>query len=320
MIRRAFLAGASSALFAPGARASAQGLPGVRVVGAPNDAFAPVYWAQSTGLFRRYGIDVQTVAANNGAAAMAAVLGGAAEVAFTNMVAVFQARIHNVPLQIIAPSVLYSSAKPQGVLLVVKDAPFRTGRDMNGKTIGTPGVGDLTAASVMAWVDKTGGDSKSLHFVEVPSASAQPILEQGRVDAAFMIEPALTQSLATGKTRVLCSPYDAIGDRFESTAFVAAANAVDQNRDKMSRFARAMHEAIVYTNAHMSETVDVVAAQTGATTDQVAHSARSQNAEYVDPRYIAPLLDFCVKYGLIDHAFPVAEIISPAAVKLPGRS
>jgi NitT/TauT family transport system substrate-binding protein len=317
--RWAFLTGASAALVVPSARASAQGLPVVRVTGAPNDGFAPVYWAQSTGLFHRYGIDVQTVAANNGAAAMAAVLGEAAEVAFTNMVAVFQAHIHNVPLQIVAPSVLYSSAKPPGVLLVLKDAPFHTGRDVNGKTIGCPSVGDLIAASVMAWVDKTGGDSKSVHFVEIPSASAEPVLEQGRVDAAFMIEPALTQSLATGKTRVLCSPYDAIGDRFETTAYVAAVQAVNQNRDKMSRFARAMHEAIVYTNAHMAETVDIVAAQTGTTPDQVAHSTRAQNAEYLDPRYIEPLLDFCVKYGLIDHGFPLAEIISPVAVKLPGR-
>ena len=250
---------------------------------------------------------------------MAAVLGGSAEVAFTNMVAVFQARIRNVPLQIVAPSVLYSSAKPPGVLLVLKDAPFHTGRDMNGKTIGAASLSDLITASVNAWVDKTGGDSKSIHFVEVPSASAQPVLEQGRVDAAFMIEPALTQSIATGKTRVLCSPYDAIGDHFETTAWVAAANAVDQNRDKMSRFARAMHEAIVYTNAHPADTVDLVAAQTGTTPDQVAHSVRAQNAEYLDARYISPLLDFCVKYGLIEHTFPVADIISPVAVKPPGR-
>ena len=47
--RFAFLAAASSALVVPGARASAQALPVVRVVGPPNDAFAPVYWAQSTG-------------------------------------------------------------------------------------------------------------------------------------------------------------------------------------------------------------------------------------------------------------------------------
>jgi NitT/TauT family transport system substrate-binding protein len=118
-----------------------------------------------------------------------------------------------VPVQIVALSALYSSAKPAVALLVLKDAPFHTGRDMNGKMISSPAVRDLTAASVMAWVDKTGGDSKSVHMVEVPSASSEPVLGQGRIDAAFMIEPALTQSLATGKTRVLCYPYDAIGDR-----------------------------------------------------------------------------------------------------------
>jgi NitT/TauT family transport system substrate-binding protein len=318
--RRALLAGASLALFAPSLRASAQELPVVRVTGPANDAFAPIYWAQSTGLFRRNGVDVQTVAATNGAAAMAAVLGGSAEIALTNMVAVFQAHLRGVPLQIVAPSVLYSSAKPTAVLMVLKEAPFRTARDLNGKTIGSPGLRDLTSASIMAWVDKNGGDSKSLHFIEVPSSSAQPVLEQGRIDAAFMIEPALTQSLATGKTRVFSAPFDAIGDQFMTTAFVGAVKTVDQNRDTMSRFARAMHEAIVYTNGHMGETVDVVAARTGATPDQVAHSTRSQNAEYLDPGSLTRLLEVCVKYGLIDHSFPVAEVLSPVAVTPPRRS
>jgi NitT/TauT family transport system substrate-binding protein len=320
LTRRAVLAGASLALCAPSLRAFAQTLPVVRVVGPANDAMTPIYWAQSTGLFHRYGIDVQLIPANNGAAAMAAAVGGAAEIAFTNTLACFQAHLRDVPVQMVAPSALYSSAKPAAALLVLKDAPFHSGRDMTGKTISSPAVRDLTTASVLAWLDKTGGDSKSVHMVEVPSATSEPVLEAGRIDAAFMIEPAITQSLATGKTRVLCYPYDAIGDRFQVTAFAAAVNTVDQDRDALTRFARAMHEAIVYTNGHMGETVDLVAAQTGTTSDQVARSIRSINAEYLDPRNIAPILDVCVKYGLIDHGFPVAEIISPVAVTPPGRS
>ena len=41
--------------------------------------------------------------------------------------------------------------------------------------------------------------------------------------------------------------------------------------------------------------------------------------EYVEVRNIQPLLDVCVKYGVLDRAFPAEEIISPVAVKPPDR-
>ena len=208
-------------LVLPARRLLAQALPVVRVVGPNNDGQTPLYYGLNSGLFRRYGIDVQLMPANNGAAAMAAVLGGSAEIAFTNMVAVLQAHLRGVPVQIVAPLSLYSSERPPMALVVLKDAPYHNGKDLDGKTISSPSVRDLNSISVMAWVDKTGGDSKTLQMVEVPSATALPALEEGRIDGATMIEPAVSQALATGKARVLCHPEDAIAARYLVTAYAA---------------------------------------------------------------------------------------------------
>lgn len=316
LLRRAVLALCAPILALPARRVLAQGLPVVRVVGPINDGQTPLYYGLN-GLFRRYGIDVQLMPANNGAAAMAAVLGGSAEIAFTNMVAVLQAHLRGVPVQIVAPLSIYSSERPPMALVVLKDAPYHSGKDLNGKTISSPSVRDLNSVSVMAWVDKTGGDSKTLQMVEVPSATALPALEEGRIDGATMIEPAVSQALATGKARILCHPEDAIAARYLVTAYAADGRFVDQNHELMASFARAMHEASVYVNSHVADTVDLVAARTGATPDEVAHSVRSLFAEYADARTIVPLLDVLVKYGLVDHGFPVGEIISSVAVKPP---
>jgi NitT/TauT family transport system substrate-binding protein len=301
--------------------ARAQELPLVRVVGPANDGMKPVYYGIKSGLFGRYGLRVEPVTVASGAAALAAVVGGSAEIAYTNLLAVFQAHLRSIPIQIVAPSAVYLTEKPQSALLVLKDSPLRAGADLNGKTFSTPSLRDLNEVVVRAWIDKNGGDAKTAQFVELPASASTPALEQGRIDVATVYEPALTQVLGTGKYRVLGRQFDAVagGARFEQTAFAGMATWVDKNRDVASRYARAMHESVVYTNVHLAETVELVASYTGVTPEVVAKSVRFIDPEYVEARMLQPMLDVCVRYGIIDHPFPVEEIISPVAVRPPAR-
>jgi ABC-type nitrate/sulfonate/bicarbonate transport system substrate-binding protein len=133
-------------------------------------------------------------------------------------------------------------------------------------------------------------------------------------------EPALTQVLGTGKFRVLGRQFDAVanGQRFEQTAFAGMGTWVERSRDAASRFARAMHESILYTNAHFAETVDMMAEYTKVTPEVVARSVRYVDPEYVEARMLQPMLDVCIKYGVVDRGFPVEEVISPVAVRPPG--
>src|SRR5580700_8353702 len=80
-----------------------QTLTTVRVIGPANDGFTGVFYGIKAGIFRKYGLDVQTQLVPNGAAAAAALSGGGAEVAFTNTAIVIQAHAHNIPIQYLTP-------------------------------------------------------------------------------------------------------------------------------------------------------------------------------------------------------------------------
>jgi len=56
------------------------------------------------------------------------------------------------PLTIVAPLAAYSPDSVYAVILVKKDAPYKTGRDLNGKTVASPALRDLNW--VRAWVDR----------------------------------------------------------------------------------------------------------------------------------------------------------------------
>jgi NitT/TauT family transport system substrate-binding protein len=308
---------AALATLAAARAAGAQTLDRLRVVGPPNDGFKAVYYGVRSGLFRRYNLDVEPTLVNSGAAAAAALGGGAAEVAYTNTLTLIQAHARGVPMEYVAGGALVLLEKPTTVTLVLKDSPIRTGRDLNGKTLGSSSLRDINAAAVLAWIDKTGGDSKTVRVVEVPASAGAAFLEEHRADVVVLNEPAVTQALSTGTVRVLVNPYEAVGSRIQGAGFAAMTPYVERNRDAMSRYARAMHESSLYTNAHPAETVDLVASYSGATREVVAKSTRFTDAEYVDARALQPIIDLCAKYGLIDRPFPAAEIISAAALRPP---
>jgi NitT/TauT family transport system substrate-binding protein len=317
MRRSVFVTALALPLIELSSRAEAQSLPSLTIVGPTNDGFKPVYYANRVGLFRKYGVAVEVVTIGNGTAAAAALIGGSADIAFTNITAVLLAHGRGLPIQILAPSVLYNSANGTTAMLVAQDSPISTARDLNGKTLGSLTLGDNTYAAILAWIDQHGGDSRSVKVIEVPQSLAAQALEEGRVSAVVLNEPVVSQAIATGKVRLLAHPQDAIAPRFESGVYAVMAPAAEKNADAMTRFARAIHESALYTNTHLPETVDLVASYSGVAADVVAHSVRMTDPEYIEPQYVQPVIDVLAKYGIIQRPFPAREVIS--ALALPAR-
>jgi NitT/TauT family transport system substrate-binding protein len=296
--------------------AAAQSTSSLRIIGPPNDGFKAVYYAAKSGIFTKHGLDVTVALINSGAAAAAALIGGAADVAYTNITTLILAHNKGVPMQIIAPGALFESEQRMTTAIVVlKDSPFRSGADLNGKTIGSVSLGDTMAASIQAYVDQSGGDSKTIKIIEVPAAASIEALQAGRISAATMNEPAVSQSLATGNMRTLTNPNASISKRFLEALFAVMGPVASAKPDAMQRLAQAMRESSAYTNAHMAETVDLVAGYSGIAPDVVARSARFIDALTIDPALIQPVIDVLVKYGLTSPSFPAGQLISPYALK-----
>lgn len=272
-----------------------------------------MYYGQRSGIFAKYGLAVEITAVSNGAAAAAALIGGAADVVMTNILTLIQAYRRGVPMRMLAANSWETGDKPNMYLLVLKDGPIHSGRDLNGKTIALPGLADIGSIATKAWIDQTGGDSQTVRFLEVGTAALAPAVLQGRADAATITEPFASAGLATGQLRSIATPNDAIAKHFEAGAYAVMEPFVDQNLEVMRRLAQALHEAVVYCNTHLPETVDLVAAYSGASPDVIAKMNRFTDPEFIDVRNIQPVIDAVAKYGAIDKSFPASDLISAAA-------
>lgn len=281
----------------------------LQVAGVPSEDMTDCYYAVKTGMFARNGLDVTLETASSGAAATAAVVSGTYPIGKSSLLALMNAHLKGIPLVAIAPAILNEPQNPRSLLQIAPDAPYKTGADLNGKTIGVPALGDATSVAIRAWVDKTGGDWHSLKFVEFPNAALEAAIIAHRVDAAILQTPQLDISLEAGTTKTLSYANESIAPRFILAGYVALADWAQHHADEVRTFASTLASATTYVNTHRPETAPVVAEFTKATLANVAKMHRTTNPTMLDPALIQPLIDAAAKYGILERSFPAREII-----------
>jgi NitT/TauT family transport system substrate-binding protein len=301
----------ASALAAGGARpVRAADLTVVNVGSALADDLTPALYAAHAGLFQKAGLDVRIQIAQSGAALGAALVGGALDIGKSSLMTLMSAYAHGIVFKIIAGAAVFSAKAPTGQLVVVNPA-IRTAADMNGKIVAMSALKALDHLCTLLYVDQNGGNSATLKFIELSYAEMMTALASGRADIASVANPTLQTLLDSGKVTAIADPYVALGQRFMFAAWFASGDYVARNASVVSRFAQAIHEATIFTNAHPADTVDIVAEFTHIDVAVIRKMNRLQSAPSVDPNEIQMLIDTAAKYKFIDAAFPAKEIIAP---------
>jgi NitT/TauT family transport system substrate-binding protein len=310
--RKTFLA-ASAAFVAAPAFVRAQAPTKMRVGATVQDDIIGVLWASHSGIYQKYGLDVDVIRSNNGVAITAAVLSGSLEIGKGGALSTYIAHAKGVPIVVEAPSAIYVSTAANVALVVAKNSPIKTGRDFNGKTLAVPALGDLFTLGLSAWVDKNGGDSKTVKFLELPGAAQADAIAAGRVDGAALAEPLVTDSIRSGRCRFVAHPYDAIAKRFAATLMFASLDYAGKNVDVMARFRKGTAEGLAYALGHRSEMIPVLAKFTGIDPSVLASTSPTTIGTTLDPRLIQPVIDVAVKYGVLPKSFPAKDVIDPNA-------
>lgn len=307
------LAGATTGL--PGrAWAQANAAPvEVSVASAADDDVTPVLYADHAGWFRDAGISVHVDRLNNGSAVAAAVAAGAVDVGKVSMLAVILAHGRGVPLTIVGAGSLSIPADPNSALLVTKDSPIHSARDLNGKIVSVGALNDMQALSAQAWIDQNGGNSKLVSFVEEPGPAVGVALDTNRIAAGTVVNPAMSQFIATGKYRSIGRPIQAISNRLMISAWVSSVDWATKNASLVRTFSQITGRAGTYANAHHDQTVDLIAAFSGIEPATVRTMARALFTDKLDPATIQPLVDVAAKYGAIKQRFAATDMFSPSA-------
>jgi NitT/TauT family transport system substrate-binding protein len=293
----------------------AQTLEKIRLAGVQTDDLTPVYYAEKAGLYQKAGIDVEIVPTSSGTAATTALVSGAYEMSKGSLISGLVAHLRDLPLVMVANGAIWDPKVPFSMLLVAADSTIKTGADLNGKTIGVPALNDLNTLVSSAWVDKNGGDSKTLKFVEIPNSVEADALASHRIDATVMQDPQMAAAVDSGKAREVAPAYSAVSTHFVFGAYFANKDWAVTHVNAIRTFTRVTYQAAAYTNAHHAETAAMMADVTKIPLAVFQKMGRVDGATTSDPSLIQPLIDAAAKYKQIPRAFPAKEMFFDPAAK-----
>ncbi len=305
--RRSVLTGLGAGVAAALAPAPAWANDPLHVASIPLDAGAEAYYAYDLGYFRDAGIDAQVDSIPSGAAILAAVAGGSVDVGFSNLISIAVAFKHNVPVTLLAPGSLYTASIPTSVLMVPKDSPAKTARDLNGKTFGVNGLKTITQYAPEWWMDKNGGDSSTVKFVEMTFPQIIEALGATRIDAAIVADPFIAQ--AKPAARILADAYDAIGTRYIIGCWFSTTQWAAAHPDLAKRFAQVIARTAQWANTHKPQSGAILAKYGKMDPAVAATMLRVDYAPQFVTAEMQPVIDLVARYGGLPATFPADQLI-----------
>jgi NitT/TauT family transport system substrate-binding protein len=196
------------------------------------------------GFFKAEGLSVKIQILQGGAEAPPKLSSGALDVSFGAYVPFFMAKAGGFPLHIVADA--FESAPGTHTILVARDSPIHTVKQLAGKKIGINVKHNLGSLMVQATLQPQGvrlDDYKD--FVPIPFPNLEAALKNHTVDAVQAVEPFSTQMQKSIGARLITDLSEGPTASFPIAGYASTENWAKQHPKTLAAFQRAITKAQV---------------------------------------------------------------------------
>jgi len=241
--------------------ASAQSKVTIAIGGAGCLCYLPTVLAERLGEYKKAGLDVQLVDFKGGSQALTAVIGGSADVVSGYFDHCVNLAAKN---QALEAFVVYD--RYPGLALAV--SPKQTGKitsvkDLKDKKVGVSAPGSSTDFFLKYLLSKNGVDPNSVGVIGIGlAATAVAAMEQGSVDAAVMLDPAITQLQGRNKdlkilsdTRTQHDTLEVFGGEYPGGALYTKSAWIAAHPKEVQAMTNAIINTLKWIHSHTPEEV-----------------------------------------------------------------
>lgn len=301
--------GSSSGSAGSGANGSSGKLRTVQVGAIPIVDDAPLYVGVKQGFFVKHGIKLKISTAQGGAAIVPGVISGQFQFGFVNMTSVILAVSKGLPLTVVAPGVFANTKTPDySAIMVKKGSSIKTAKDLEGKTVSVNTLKNIGDTTVRESVRKAGGDPSKVKFVELAFPDMPAALENGRIDAAWVVEPFETILLGQGARVVAYNFFDTAPDLMVAS-YVASKKLEKSDPGLVKDFAAAMDESLKYSQDHTDEARKITGTYTKIPQDVLSKMIMPQWSTTINRESTQKLVDLALKDGLISKKVDLSSFL-----------
>jgi len=224
---------------------------------------APVYLGKQHGFFSSRGIDLTLVPEQGGAPIIKGVLDGKYQFGFSNMTSLMSARTAGAPLKVIANGVA-STGRPGrdfSAVMVRNGSPIHTAKDLAGMRIAVNTLANIGDTTIRQSVRKAGGNPSGIRFVAMPFSAMPGALQAGQVDAVWVVEPQLSETLTQGGQVVASNFVDTAPD-LTVAGYFTTSSLIGKDPALVERFTAAVNQSLRYASDHPDEVRAVIGTYT----------------------------------------------------------
>jgi NitT/TauT family transport system substrate-binding protein len=233
----------------------------IAIGGAGCLCYLPTVLAEQLGEFKKAGVEVEMVNFKGGSQALTAVLGGSADVVSGYFDHCVNLAAKNQALQAF---VVYDRFPGLALVVAPKNATTVVSvKDLAGKKVGVSAPGSSTHFFLTYLLSKNGVDPNSVGVVGVGlEATAVAAMEQGSIDAAVMLDPAVT--LLQGKhndlkilsdTRTQRDTLSVFGGEYPGGALYTRADWIASHQKETQALTNAMVATLKWIHSHTPEEI-----------------------------------------------------------------
>lgn len=312
---------ARSALFglvcAFAATASAKELTTIRVSTIPIIDTAPLQVAIKKGFFEEVGLKVDTTPTAGGAVGLPALAAGAVQVTFSNSVSIALGAAQGLGFKVIAAGSFTAAEAPDIAGIVAKpNSGIKSGADLEGKRLAVNTRNNIIWLYAKAWVDKTGGNSGAVTYLEVPFPQMLDAVASDRVDAAFLVDPFFTVGTSSGAVELVGWPYNEIQPEIPVGMYATTETYLAENPEIIEKFVSAYNKGVDWANENTSsqEWAEIIAGYTRLTPERLADLRILPFYKTIDPAKLQPTLDLMIDYELLREPIAAQDLLHKTVI------
>ncbi|MFT7838771.1 ABC transporter substrate-binding protein [Saccharothrix sp. BKS2] len=204
---------------------------------------ASVHIAIKKGYFQEEGLEIEPIKIQGGAAAIPGLIKGDLDISFGNWVSFMLAESKQGAKDVGGLKLINDGyqTKPDMFLILAKaDSPVKSPKDFEGKTIAINTFQNIAELTAKATLEAADVDLTKVNFKEFPFPDMEAAVQNGTVDAAFMVEPFISRAQRTSGQITVLDAASGPTDGIPIGGYATTGKFADENPKTVAAFQRAM--------------------------------------------------------------------------------
>lgn len=271
---------------------------------------APIYLGAEQGFFEDEGIELTLESGQGGAAIVPGVVSGQFQFGFSNNTSLLLARSQGLPLNIVAAGNFSTNEnlKDFSGVVVPAGSDIADASGLSGRTVSVNTLKNIGDTTVRQSVEKAGGDPDTVKFVELAFPDMPAALAEGRVDAAWLVEPFLTIAKKQGAKEIASNLVDT-GDNVMIASYFTSEQLLQSDPDLVERFTNALNTSLEYAQQNPDAAREIILTYTKIDPAVAQEMTLPKWDPEINEDTLRLLADLAVEDGLITEEVDVQALL-----------